>query len=85
VAWAAGFLYTGPHGADANVIRIIVIAGLAAVIVSLFSALYYLYHDRGHGTRMVKMLAVRVALSAGLVAFLVIAYWMGWIAPTGLR
>ena len=65
--------------------KIIVIAGLAAVIVSLFSALYYLYHDRGHGTRMVKMLAVRVALSAALVAFLVISYRMGWIAPSGLR
>ena len=65
--------------------KIIVVAGLVAVIVSLFSALYYLYHDRGHGTRMVKMLAVRVALSASLVAFLVISYWMGWIAPTGLR
>ena len=65
--------------------KIIVVAGLAAVIVSLFSALYYLYHDRGHGTRMVKMLAVRVALSAALVAFLVISYRMGWIAPSGLR
>ncbi len=65
--------------------KIIVVAGLIAVIVSLFSALYYLYHDRGHGTRMVKMLAVRVALSASLVAFLVISYWMGWISPTGLR
>lgn len=65
--------------------KIIIVAGLVAVIVSLFSALYYLYHDRGHGTRMVKMLALRVALSAGLVAFLVFAYWMGWIAPTGLH
>ena len=27
----------------------------------------------------------RVALSASLVAFLVISYRMGWIAPTGLR
>ena len=33
--------------------RIIVIAGLIAVIVSLFSALYFLYRDRGRGTRMV--------------------------------
>jgi hypothetical protein len=65
--------------------KIIVVAGLIAVIVSLFSALYFLYRDRGHGTRMVKMLGVRVALSASLVAFLVIAYWMGWIGPTGLR
>jgi len=65
--------------------KFIVIAGLVAVIASLFSALYFLYHDRGHGTRMVKMLAVRVALSASLVAFLVFSYWMGWIGPTGLR
>jgi hypothetical protein len=66
-------------------LKIIVIAALAAVIVSLFSALYYLYRDRGHGTRMVKMLAVRVALSASLVAFLVLSYLMGWIGPGGLR
>ncbi len=65
--------------------KIIVVVALIAVIASLFSALYYLYRDRGHGTRMVRMLAVRVALSASLVAFLVISYWMGWIAPTGLR
>ena len=47
--------------------KIIVIAGLVAVIASLFSALYYLYHDRGQGTRMVRALAIRVALSAALV------------------
>ena len=63
--------------------KIIVIAGLVAVVASLFSALYYLYHDRGHGTRMVKALALRVALSAALVVFLVVSYHLGWIAPTG--
>jgi hypothetical protein len=65
--------------------KIIVIAGLIAVIGSLFSALYFLYHDRGHGTRMVKALALRVALSASVVIFLVVSYKLGWIAPTGLR
>ena len=81
---AAGIAYTARLDVE-NMIRIIVIAGLVAVIVSLFSALYYLYHDHGQGTRMVRMLAVRVALSASVVAFLVISYKMGWIAPTGLR
>ena len=81
---AGGPVYTRPQG-DAASMNIIVVAGLIAVIVSLFSALYYLYHDRGQGTRMVTMLVVRVGLSAGVVVFLVIAYWMGWIAPTGLR
>jgi hypothetical protein len=65
--------------------KIIVVLALIAVVASLFSALYYLYRDRGQGTRMVKMLGLRVALSASLVAFLVLAYYMGWIAPTGMR
>jgi hypothetical protein len=81
---AARFAYTRP-AATGSRMKIIVVAALIAVIASLFSALYYLYRDRGQGTRMVRMLAVRVALSASLVAFLVISYWMGWIAPTGLR
>jgi len=63
--------------------KIIIIAGLVAVVASLFSALYYLYHDRGNSTRMVTALRVRVALSAILVAFLVVSYKLGWIAPGG--
>jgi apolipoprotein N-acyltransferase len=66
-------------------IRIIVVAGLVAVMVSLFSALFYMYRDRGHGTRMLRMLAVRVALSAALVLFLVVSYYLGWITPGGGR
>jgi hypothetical protein len=66
-------------------VKIIVIAGLIAVLASLFSALYFLYRDRGRGERMVKALAIRVALSATLIIFLVVAYKMGWIAPTGIR
>lgn len=65
--------------------RYIVIAALIAIVASLGSALYYLYHDRGHGTRMVKALAIRVALSAALIVFLVVSYKMGWIGQTGLR
>lgn len=65
--------------------KIVVVAGLIAIIVALFSALVFLYRDRGHGTRMVKALAIRVALSVTLVAFLLLSYWMGWISPHGLR
>jgi hypothetical protein len=66
-------------------IRIIVIIALVLILASLGSALYYLYHDRGQGTRMVKALAIRVALSASLIAFLVISYKLGWISEAGLR
>ena len=65
--------------------KIVVVAGLIAIITALFTALVFLYRDRGHGTRMVKALAIRVGLSVTLVAFLLVSYWMGWIAPTGLR
>ena len=65
--------------------KTVVVVALIAIIAALFSALYYLYHDRGHGTRMVTALAIRVALSMGLVIFLVVSYRMGWIAPQGLR
>jgi len=65
--------------------KIVVILVLIAIVIALFWALFFLYRDRGHGTRMVKALAIRVALSIGLVAFLVVSYYMGWIQPGGLR
>ena len=65
--------------------KIIVVAGLIAIIASLFSALYFLYRDRGTKERMWKALAIRVGLSVALITFLVVSYKLGWIAPTGLR
>jgi hypothetical protein len=66
-------------------LRIVIILGLVAVVVALFTALVFLYRDKGQGERVVAALAVRVVLSAALIAFLVIAYHMGWIAPMGAR
>ena len=48
-------------------------------------ALFYLYRDRGNSKRMVKALAIRVALSACLLIFLVASYELGWIGENGLR
>ena len=78
----------GPAAASCRtraVIRTIVILALVLIVASLGSALYYLYHDRGKGTRMVRALAIRVALSACLLVFLVISYRLGWIGEQGLR
>ena len=66
-------------------IRIIVITALVLIVGSLATALYYLYHDRGQGKRMVKALAIRVALSASLLIFLMLSYRLGWIGEQGLR
>jgi hypothetical protein len=73
------------HSRKRALIRIIVIAALVLIVASLGSALYYLYHDRGRGTRMVRALAIRVALSAGLLIFLVVSYKLGWLGGSGLR
>ena len=59
--------------------KTVIVAGLIAIVVALFSALVFLYRDRGRGSRMVKALAVRVGLSIALIAFLLLSYWMGWI------
>ncbi|MCC7039378.1 MAG: twin transmembrane helix small protein [Burkholderiales bacterium] len=65
--------------------KVIVVAILIAIVVALFSALVFLYRDRGHGKRVVWLLTIRVALSITLVTFLVVSYYAGWIGPRGIR
>ena len=64
--------------------RYVVILVLIAILTALFTALVFLYRDRGRGSRVVTALAIRVLLSMGLIAFLVLSYRMGWISPGGL-
>jgi hypothetical protein len=64
--------------------RAIVIIALIAVVAALFTALVFLFRDRGRGNRFLIALAIRVALSMGLIAFLVFSWWMGWVQPGGL-
>jgi hypothetical protein len=55
---------------------------LAAVVVSLFSGLFFLVKDRDspESTRMLTSLKIRVVLSISLIVFLVAAYSFGWIS-----
>ncbi len=59
--------------------RILVLAILGLILVSLGSALVFLVRDRGQSTRTVKALAVRVALSLALFLLLMIGYKLGYI------
>lgn len=45
------------------VFKLIVVLGLGLIVGSLVSGLVFLYRDRGGGTRVVKMLTVRITLS----------------------
>ncbi|MFV8572217.1 twin transmembrane helix small protein [Marinobacter sp. SBS5] len=60
-------------------LKIAIVLLLIAVIVSLFSGLFFLIHDGGKSRRVVNSLAIRVALSVILLALLLIALWSGSI------
>ncbi|HET7596090.1 MAG TPA: twin transmembrane helix small protein [Burkholderiales bacterium] len=59
--------------------RIVVLLFIVFILGSLFSALYFLLKDRGGSDRMVKALTVRVLLSVGLFALLMLAFYLGLI------
>jgi hypothetical protein len=52
---------------------------LAAIVISLGTGLFYLRREDADSTKMLKALQVRVALSATLIGFLILAYFMGWL------
>ncbi len=64
----------------------IIIGFLIAILVALFSGLYFLVKDRSgdDSRRVVHALTWRVALQLALIAFLVLAFFMGWLRPHGV-
>lgn len=60
--------------------KAIVIILLAAIVISLGSGLFFLTRDKEDSTRVLKALKVRVALSIVLLAFLLSAFYFGWIS-----
>jgi hypothetical protein len=59
--------------------KIIIIILLIAVIVSLFSGLFFIYRDKGQSNRAVKALTVRIVLSIVVFVLLMASYWFGLI------
>ena len=64
-------------------VKIIVIAGLIAVVASLFSALYYLYRDRATARAWSRRWRSASRCRPRSSRFLVVSYYLGWISPTG--
>lgn len=50
---------------------------LLLIVASLFSGLFFLYRDRGTGERTARALTIRVGLSVGLFALLMLAFATG--------
>ncbi len=63
--------------------KIVVFVLLGAIVIALFSGLFFLAKDKDHpeSPRLLTALKVRVALSILLVVLLVVSFQMGWIAP----
>ncbi len=59
--------------------KLVVIVLLLAIVASLASGLFYLARDDQNSPRVLKALKIRVALSAMLILFLLLSYYMGWM------
>ncbi len=65
--------------------RYVVIVAFILIIGSLASALVFMMKDQGKSDRTVTALAMRVGFSIALFLLILLAYKIGWIAPTGIR
>ncbi len=63
-------------------IKIIILAFVALMLYSLFSGLFFLVKDRGHGSRTLKALTARISIWVLLFAFLCVGLYTGLIKPT---
>lgn len=58
-------------------LKILIVVLMLAVIVSLFSGLFFLIRDGGKTNRVLNSLALRVALSVALLAVILLSLWQG--------
>ncbi|HCY62147.1 MAG TPA: twin transmembrane helix small protein [Oxalobacteraceae bacterium] len=65
--------------------KIIVAIAFILILASLASALIFLMRDKGKSNRTVQALALRVGFSIALFILILIAHYLGWIQPTGIR
>jgi len=65
--------------------KIFILAVLALILASLFSALALMFRKEGQKNKMVQALTVRVALSMGLFLMLLAGFYFGIIPQQGLK
>ena len=61
-------------------LKILIVVLMLAVIISLFSGLFFLIKDDGGRRRVVNSLAVRVGLSILLLVVSLLAQWQGGLS-----
>ena len=60
-------------------LKILIVVLILAILVSLFSGLFFLIKDDGSRRRVVNSLAIRVLLSVILIAVILVSIWQGWL------
>ncbi len=63
---------------------LLIVGVLLLILWNLGAGLYYMLVDKGRTKRTVNSLTKRIALSIGLILFVVLAIKMGWITPHGI-
>ena len=61
--------------------RLIIVIIFLAILVALFSGMFFMIRDKGDSTRNVRSLSIRIGLSLALFALLIILYLTGVITP----
>ncbi|MBN9286560.1 MAG: hypothetical protein BGO43_06240 [Gammaproteobacteria bacterium 39-13] len=69
---------------DHWVVKFVVYAFMALIVLSLGSGLYFILFKKGKSEEAVKALTLRIGLSLTLFILLFVAFAMGWIKPHGL-
>ncbi len=61
--------------------KIFIVFALLIIIYNLGRGMHFLLKDQGRSERTVRALSWRIGLSFALLAFLFVAFAMGWIHP----
>jgi hypothetical protein len=64
--------------------KAIIALGFLLIIGSLASAMFFLVRDKGRTRNTARALGFRVAFSAALFVFILVAHHNGWIQSTGV-
>ncbi len=65
-------------------IKVLIVATLVAIIVSLAGGMLFLVKDKGKTERTAKALTIRIGLSVALFGLLMLGIFTGHIKPHGI-
>jgi hypothetical protein len=66
-------------------IKMLILVLLGAIVVSLGKAMFHMSSGPDHPERLVRALTLRISLSLGLFALIMIVWYLGGISPHGVR